>query len=130
MKNRLLILATFLAALLLSTGCTKSSSPTHAFLYANAVNGDREAFVSAFATDAACNGVTLDTALGDEPRLHYQGNAFAKSSIPVPPRYTGCIVMPDVPNSDIDFEGDTVSAAVRQACGILNHKGGTVGGAK
>jgi hypothetical protein len=116
-----------LAALVFTSACTKPSTK-HAFLYTNAVNGDRDAFVNAFATEHACNGVTLDAALGDEPRLHYNGNVFAKSSIPVRPRYIGYIVMPDVPDSNIDFAGDTVQAAVRQACAILTNKGGTVGG--
>jgi hypothetical protein len=123
----MLLMILTLVALLFTAGCTKSS-PARAFLYTNAANGDREAFVNAFATEPACNGVTLDAALGNEPRLHYQGNAFAKSSIPVPARYVGYIVTTDVPSVDIDFEGDTVQAAVRQACAILKHKGGTVGG--
>jgi hypothetical protein len=84
----LLILTTILAALILSTGCTKAE--TRVFLYAS--NDDRAEFVHTFATEPACNGVTLDTTLGDEPRMHYEGNVFKQSSIPVPPRYVGYIV--------------------------------------
>jgi hypothetical protein len=120
MKNLLALLA----GLVLMAGCTKAPSRARAFLYAS--NEDRADFISTFTTEPACNGLTLDTTLGDEPRLHYHGNVFKHSSIPVSPRYVGYIVMPDVPNSDIDFAGDTEQSAIRQACAILTHKGGTV----
>jgi hypothetical protein len=114
-----------LAGLLFTAGCTKSApAPSAVYVYASDAN--RAEFISTFATEPTCHGLTVVTALsGKEPRLHYQGNVI---NAPFPPSYGGYIVMPnsDTPSSDIDFSGDTAQSAVRQACDILQHKGGTV----
>jgi hypothetical protein len=63
------------------------------------------------------------------PRAPYIWSAFevlcftacAAGGARFPPSYSGFIAP-----SGIDFAGDTAQAAVRQACAILNHKGGTI----
>ena|SRR6202035_755507 len=111
--------------LLFTAGCTKSTQEASSSVYVYASDAKREEFISAFAIEPACQGLTVVTTLTKEPRLHYQGNVV---NAPFPPSYSGYIVMPssDGPSSDIDFMGSTAQDAVRQACTILARKGGTV----
>jgi hypothetical protein len=108
-----------IAALLCCAGCQTHRDPTKFFLYAGA---DNEEFVDAFAAEPACHGLNLVTDLSKaDLRVHYFGTSQINSNFPHP--VSGYIAYP---HASPDFSGDTPALAVKQACGMMQGKGGHV----